>query len=56
MPPPDAATPVIDEAAARRLLLVQAVESSPEGALWNAEDRQWAGRAATQSLGADARR
>lgn len=44
----------LDEDSARRLLLLQAVESAPEGPLWTAEDRRWASRAATQALGDDA--
>ncbi len=50
------ATPAdsVDEAAARRLLLLQAVESAPAGPLWTGDDARWASRAATQAVGADA--
>jgi hypothetical protein len=41
---------------ARTVLLLQAVEAQPPGALWTAEDRQWATRAAAQDLSADAPR
>ena len=50
------ATRAITEADARRLLLLQAVEAAPESALWTAEDRRWASRAATQAAGAEAPR
>lgn len=57
MPELEQPTP-IDEAAARRVLLLQAFETAPEGPLWTAEDRGWATRAAQQALppGADAAR
>ena len=41
---------------ARAVLLLQAVEAQPAGALWTAEDRLWATRAAAQELPADAPR
>lgn len=41
---------------ARAVLLLQAVEAQPPGALWTAEDRQWATRAAAQDGPADAPR
>lgn len=41
---------------ARAVLLLQAVEAEPPGALWTAEDRQWATRAAAQDAPADATR
>lgn len=56
----------VDEAAARRVLLLQAFESAPDGesaaagaasaraSLWTTEDRAWATRVALQSVPADA--
>ncbi len=45
----------LDEIAARRVLLVQAVESTdPPAALWSPEDAAWAGRLATETAGPDA--
>jgi hypothetical protein len=41
----------VDEAAARRVLLLQAFETGPEGPLWTAEDRAWATRLARQTAG-----
>jgi hypothetical protein len=41
---------------ARAVLLLQTVEAEPPGALWTAEDRQWATRAAAQDAAADASR
>lgn len=41
---------------ARAVLLLQALESQPATALWTAEDRDWATRAAAQDLPADAPR
>jgi hypothetical protein len=41
---------------ARAVLLLQAVEAEPPGALWTAEDRLWATRAAGQEVPADASR
>jgi hypothetical protein len=41
---------------ARAVLLLQALEAQPPGALWTAEDRDWATRAAAQDLPADAPR
>ena len=41
---------------ARAVLLLQTVEAQAPGALWTAEDRQWATRAAAQDLAADAPR
>lgn len=41
---------------ARAVLLLQALEAQPPGALWTAEDRDWATRAAGQDLPADAPR
>ena len=41
---------------ARAVLLLQALESQPASALWTAEDRDWATRAAAQDLPADAPR
>lgn len=41
---------------ARAVVLLQALEAQPPSALWTAEDRQWATRAAPQDLGADATR
>lgn len=41
---------------ARAVLLLQALEAQPPSALWTAEDRQWATRAAAQELPADATR
>jgi hypothetical protein len=41
----------VDEAEARRVLLLQAFESAPEGPLWTAEDRAWATRLARQTVG-----
>ena len=36
----------MNEADARRVVLVRAVESEPPGALWTDDDRRWASRAA----------
>lgn len=41
---------------ARAVLLLQALEAQPPTALWTAEDRDWATRAAAQDLSADAPR
>ncbi|RVT52298.1 DUF2868 domain-containing protein [Rubrivivax albus] len=41
---------------ARAVLLLQALEAQPPTALWTAEDRDWATRAAAQDLPADAPR
>lgn len=41
---------------ARAVLLLQALEAQPPSALWTAEDRDWATRAAAQELPADAPR
>jgi hypothetical protein len=49
MTPSDRST--VDEAEARRVLLLQAFESAPEGPLWTAEDRAWATRLARQTVG-----
>jgi hypothetical protein len=49
MKPREAAT--VDEATARRVLLLQAFETGPEDPLWTAEDRAWATRLARQTLG-----
>ncbi len=46
-------TLVLQEVAARRLLLVQALEAQPS-ALWSADDRGWATRLARQTLPAGA--
>jgi Protein of unknown function (DUF2868) len=45
---------VFDEASAREVLLLQAVETAPAGPLWTAEDADWATRQALTSAGADA--
>ncbi|MBT9489157.1 MAG: DUF2868 domain-containing protein [Rubrivivax sp.] len=42
------------EQEARAVLLLQAVEDAPASALWTAEDRRWATRAAAQEVPADA--
>ena len=45
----------IDETRVREVLMVQAFETTGEDSpLWTAEDRAWATRAATESLGAGA--
>ncbi len=44
------------EQQARAVLLLQALEAQPPTALWTAEDRDWATRAAAQDLPADAPR
>ncbi|MFN9764713.1 MAG: hypothetical protein ACK57L_06270, partial [Pseudomonadota bacterium] len=51
--PADPLAPVrLTEASARRVLLVQAVESSdPPAALWSPEDAAWASRLATETAG-----
>jgi hypothetical protein len=46
----------MNEAQARAVLLLHAVEATPASALWTDEDRQWATRAAPQGLPADAPR
>ncbi len=46
-------TLALEEAAARRLLLVEALEAQPS-ALWSADDRAWATRLARQTLPAGA--
>ena len=56
MRPPDIDDFPLDEGEARRVLLVQSVEAIREHPLWSAEDRRWAGRAASQALGDDAPR
>jgi hypothetical protein len=43
-----------DEAAARRVLLVQAVETTADNPLWTPEDADWATRQALASAGGDA--
>ncbi|MDE2612014.1 MAG: DUF2868 domain-containing protein [Burkholderiales bacterium] len=51
-------TAVLDEATARRVLLVRACETAPAGqmpaALWSAEDAAWATRLANETVGAAA--
>ena len=45
----------VDEADARRVLLLREVESTPQqGALWSAADRAWASRSALDGVGRDA--
>ena len=56
MRPPDIDDSPLDEGDARRVLLVRCVEAARESPLWTAEDRRWAGRAASQALGDDAPR
>jgi hypothetical protein len=46
----------LTEDQARQVLLLLAVEAGPPTALWTAEDRTWATRAAPQGLPADAPR
>lgn len=54
--PPDILDVRLDETDARRVLLLQCVESAPPSPLWSDEDRHWAGRAATQIFGDDVSR
>lgn len=54
--PPDNLDVRLDETDARRVLLLQCVETAPPSPLWSDEDRRWAGRAASQALGDDASR